>query len=78
MAVKTVTSERMMLDPEKSWEWLAAKLTDVLLVRLEHLHESLTDFTFRNLDVVLGITVISHEGQEAIIGDVQLRKTTTS
>lgn len=50
----------------------AAKLTGVLLLGAEKTLDLLTNFTLRQLDIVLGGTVIRHEGQEAIVGDVEL------
>jgi len=47
-------------------------LTDVLLLLTEHLEDTGTDLTLGELDIVLGVTVILHQGQEVIIGDVQL------
>jgi hypothetical protein len=49
-------------------------LTDVLLLLTEHLEDTVTDITIGELDIVLGVTVILHQGQEVIIGDVQLEK----
>lgn len=47
-------------------------LTDVLLLLLEHLLDALTKIVVGDLDIVLGVTVILHQGQEVIVGDVQL------
>lgn len=47
-------------------------LTDVLLLLLEHLLDALTEVVVGDLDIVLGVTVILHQGQEVIVGDVQL------
>jgi len=44
---------------------------DVLLLLLEELVDAVTNFAVGNLDVVLGVTVIGHQGQEAIVGDVK-------
>lgn len=57
-------------------EQLMGILTDVLLLLTEHLEDTGTDFTIGELDIVLGVTVILHQGQEVIIGDVQLEKGT--
>jgi hypothetical protein len=48
--------------------------TDVLLLLTEHLEDTVTDITIGELDIVLGVTVILHQGQEVIIGDVQLER----
>lgn len=50
-------------------------LTDVLLLLTEHLDDALADLVVRDLDVVLGVTVILHQGKEVIVGDVKLRGT---
>jgi len=47
-------------------------LTDVLAVVVEHLVDLFTDFVGWGLDVVLGGAVVGHEGQEAVVGDVDL------
>lgn len=47
-------------------------LTAVLLLLTEHAHKTLANLTFRDLDVVLGVTVILHERKETIVGDVEL------
>ena len=48
------------------------QLTGVLLLRLEKLGDLLTDLTIGHLDVVLGVTVIAHEGEVAVVGDIEL------
>lgn len=48
------------------------KLTGVLLLLLEELVDLVADLTVGNTDIVLGITVFVHEGEETIIGDVKL------
>lgn len=48
--------------------------TDVLLLLTEHLEDTGTKLTLGELDIVLGVTVILHQGQEVIIGDVQLER----
>jgi hypothetical protein len=70
MAVKTMTSAI-------SYQYLVVRveqlmLTGVLLLDLEELLDLLADLTLWNLDVVLGGTVIRHERQETIVGDVEL------
>lgn len=47
-------------------------LTGVLLVNLEELVDLVANLTVGHLDVVLGVTIIVHEGEEAIVGDVEL------
>lgn len=48
------------------------KLTGVLLLLLEELVDLVTDFTVGELDIVLGVAVVVHEGEETIVGDVKL------
>lgn len=50
-------------------------LTDVLLLLAEHLDDARTELVVRDLDIVLGVTVILHQGEEVIVGDVKLRRT---
>lgn len=47
-------------------------LTDVLLLFPEHQFDPVTHLTIRDLDVVLGVTVVVHEREEAVVGDVEL------
>jgi hypothetical protein len=70
MAVKTMTSAI-------SYQYLVVRvaqlmLTGILLLDLEELLDLLADLTLWNLDVVLGGTVIRHERQKAVVGDVEL------
>lgn len=50
------------------------QLTGVLLVNLEELVDLLTNLTVGHADIVLGVTVVVHEGEEAIVRDVELQK----
>lgn len=50
------------------------KLTDVLLLVTEHALNTGTKVVVGELDVVLGVTVVLHEGEESIVGDVELWK----
>jgi len=50
----------------------ASKLTGVLLLLGEQALDLVTDLTFGHLDIVLGLAVLAHEGEEAIVGDVEL------
>lgn len=47
-------------------------LTALLLLNGEHLVDLLTNLVVGNLDIVLGVTVVGHQGHEAILGDVEL------
>ena len=48
-------------------------LTGVLALLVEKLVKLVTDLAVGNLDVVLGGTIIGHEGEETIVSDVELR-----
>lgn len=50
------------------------QLTSVLLVNPEELVDLLTNLTVGHADIVLGVTVVVHEGEEAIVRDVELQK----
>jgi hypothetical protein len=47
-------------------------LTGVLLLLLEQLVDLVTDLALWNLDIILGVAVLLHEGKETIIGNVEL------
>jgi len=59
----------------RPYHWIALwdKLTGVLALLGEELGDLVAWLTIRDLDIVLGGAVIRHEGQEAVVGDVQLR-----
>ena len=61
-----------MLEGAKQSLCVPIKRTGVLLVLLEELVDLLSDLSVRDLDVVLGGTVLRHEGKESIIGNVEL------
>lgn len=46
--------------------------TGVLLLLAEELGDLLANFTVGNLDIILGSTVFGHEGEEAVVGNVEL------
>lgn len=54
--------------------FLRELLTGVLLFSPEELLDLLTNLTVGHADVVLGVAVVVHEGEEAIVGDVELQK----
>ena len=55
------------------------RLTGILLLNLEELGDTVTNLTLGKLDVVLGDTIVGHQGEEAIVGDINLRaKSVTS
>jgi hypothetical protein len=51
----------------------ALALTGVLAVLVEHLGNLLANFAVGELDIVLGGAVIGHEGEETVVGDIDLR-----
>lgn len=51
-----------------------AGLTDVLLLNLEQFVDFVTDLAIGDLHIVLGDTVVGHQGQETIVGDVDLEQ----
>lgn len=48
------------------------ELTGVLLLSPEKTDDLLADLTVGDLDVVLGLTILLHEGEVVIVGDVEL------
>ena len=50
--------------------WLV--LTGILLLLTEELVDLFTNLTLWNLDIILGGTVLGHEGEKAVVGDVEL------
>jgi hypothetical protein len=48
------------------------RLTAILVVHSEHLVDLLTNLVVGNLNIILGVTVVGHEGHEAVLGDVEL------
>ena len=49
----------------------AIVLTDVLAI-IDHLLNSITKIAIGELDIVLGVAGVIHEGKEIIIGDIEL------
>jgi len=49
-----------------------ANLTGILLVSGEKLVNLLSNLSIGNLDIILGLAIISHQGKETIIGDIEL------
>ena len=47
-------------------------LTGILLIGLEELLDLLTDLSIWELDIVLDAAVVRHEGQKAVISDIEL------
>lgn len=48
------------------------RLTAVLLLSGVHLVDLLANIVVGDLDIILGVTVVGHQGHEAILGDVEL------
>jgi hypothetical protein len=48
-------------------------LTGVLLLLLEELGDLLANLVVGQRNIVLGVTVVGHEGEETIVGDVELK-----
>ena len=71
----SVYSERRELTGRKGSPW---SLTAVLLLITEHLGDSVSNVILGELDVVLGVAGLIHEGQEVVIGDIQLSATCQS
>lgn len=81
MAVWTMTSKEGLLIYDISMKITVVTrrimpgiLTDVLALLLEHAGQALTNLALGNLDIILGVTVILQEGEETIVGDIQLKK----
>jgi hypothetical protein len=72
MAVKTMTSAAICKYLVTNMNSLV--LTCILLLGLEQLLDLLANFTFWDLDIVLGSTVVGHQGQETVIGDIKLAR----
>jgi hypothetical protein len=70
MAVKTMTSTGICKHLVTNMDSLV--LTGILLLGLEQLLDLLANFTFWDLDIVLGSAIIGHQGQETVIGDIKL------
>jgi hypothetical protein len=69
MAVRTMTSVYMLA---MGIARDLRALTSVLVLVGEELGDLVTDLTVRKLDIVLGGAVVRHEGEEAIVGHIQL------
>ena len=50
-------------------------LTSVLLLGMKESLDLLANLTLRNLNIVLGLTIIRHQREESIIRDIELLKT---
>ena len=70
MAVRMMTSERLLVFAAIDVEIMIR--TGVLLLVLEELLDLGANLTVGQADVILGVTIILHEGEETIVGDVEL------
>ena len=70
MAVRTMTPaiNQLLLKVTRS----DGELTGVLALLGEELVDLVTNFTVGKLDIVLGGTIVRHEGKETIVLDVEL------
>jgi hypothetical protein len=48
------------------------QLTGVLLFSSEKLLDLLANLTLGDLNIILGLAIISHQGEETIIGNIEL------
>lgn len=55
--------------------WEVTLLTGDLLLNLEQLVNLLANLSIGDLDIVLGVAIIVHEGEETIVGDIDLYNT---
>lgn len=51
---------------------VCGRLTGVLLLSLEEAEDLLANLSVGDLDIILGVTVVLHEGKVSIVGDVEL------
>jgi hypothetical protein len=69
MAVRTMTSA---IISNCATVPSAHQLTGVLAILVEELVDFLANLAIGELDIVLGGTVIRHEGEETIVGNIEL------
>lgn len=69
MEVRTMTSEN--ISEHHTFE-RKVRLTGVFLVGAEELLDLFANLSLRNLDIFLGIAIVSHERQKAVVSDIQL------
>lgn len=72
MAVRMTTSEAHVRLNRQMCEALLGALTGVLLLGGKETGDLVTDLAVGKLDVVLGLTIIAHEGEETIVGNIEL------
>ena len=72
MAVSTITSLLSVSVVSFCLPRTECALTGVLAILNEKLLDLVTDFALGELDIVLGGTIIRHEGEEAVISHVKL------
>jgi hypothetical protein len=76
IAVRTITSEKKARYEQKVVEGNflgVAKLTGILLLGGEELLNLLTNLSIRNFDIILGLSIIGHQGEESVVRDIELK-----
>ena len=67
--VRTMTSRHI----SRSFGFpLEETLTSILLILAEELIDFIANLAVRHLDIVFGVASISHQGKEAVLGNVEL------
>ena len=74
MAVRTTTSAIETISFAGRMVDSLGILTGIFLLAMEKSLDLLAYLTLGNLDIVLGLAIIGHQGEESIIGDVKLFK----
>ena len=69
MAVKTMTSKNGQHIKNIH---IKRVLTGVLLFSLEEFDDLLANLTLRHANIILRVTVVVHEREETVVGDIQL------
>ena len=69
IAVRTITSERIS---HIILVLRGGSLTGILLFLAEELVDLVANFTLRNFHIIFSIAGLGHEGEKAIIGNVEL------
>jgi len=69
MAVRTMTSRNVSDRPTVR---LVHQLTGVFAILSEELADLVANLAVRELDIVLGGTIVRHEGEETVVGNIEL------
>lgn len=70
MEVRTITSKKRLGFLSK--DNCEVLLTGVLLLLSEELGDLLANLVVGQRNIILGVTVVGHEGEETVVGDVEL------